>query len=573
MRRLTTPLVFAAALLAGACSGDQDSCTTNADCPTGSVCISFSCRAATTAKTCENDDQCGIGEFCDTSTGQCTEMMTSNRDGGVRDGGPVQPGRDGGTRDGGPNNGQCFMDSDCGTPPVDICVANQCVKGCGEADGIMCTGGTVCDQATGHCVTPNMNCMVDGDCNPGPPTQICENMQCVFGCGIDPMLCEVDEICDTGTGRCVQAPNNCAMDSDCNPPMTVCEAPQCVPGCNEPGGIQCSGATPMCDQMTGRCIGAPPCMFDADCTGMDEICVNSMCVVRCDVQGGLVCNAPQVCNPATGRCTMGNLPLGDPCAFDSQCQSSFCMPLTVSMQSIEICTTGCSSTGDCPTDFTCGNVSGMSMCLHESITTPPATWDTPAGGTCSDTVNTCQSGWCNTGTNQCLETCQQDGDCTAFGGQCWTYEQTGTTTTYDHLCFVPGSGSADGAACTTNANCRSGICNRYASQCANHCCSNADCAANQNCGVYDLDATTPVKVCVARGGTAGTTPLGGTCTAATDCASELCAPLDPANMMSPRACSTTCCEDSDCSVLPTGGRCRPLGGPIMNTIVGVCIPN
>lgn len=577
MRRVTTSSLFlAAALLVGACSGGPsgagESCTTNADCQTGQICISFTCRASSTPKACMNNDDCGIGFFCDTASGQCTDLMDS-RDAGAGDAGSSTTSRDAGVRDGGPNTGQCFMDTECGTPPVDICVANQCVKGCGEPDGVTCTGGTVCDTATGHCVNPMMSCQMDGDCNPGPPTQICIGNQCVFGCGIDPMLCQAGEICDTGTGHCVMAPTNCTMDNECSPPMTVCEAPQCVPGCGEPGGIQCSGTTPMCDATTGRCIGASPCMFDADCTGMNEICVNSACVLRCDVMGGLVCNAPQVCNPSTGRCTAGALPLGGTCAFDSQCQSNFCMPLTVAMVSHEICTTGCSSTSDCPTDFTCGNVSGMSLCLPETLTTPPATWDTPSGGACSTTTNTCQSGWCNTGTNQCIETCQRDSDCASFGGQCWTYEQTGTTTEFDHLCFNAGTGGADGAACTTNANCISGVCNRYQNTCGDHCCDDSDCAAAENCGVYDLDATTIVKLCAPRAGTAGTTPFGGTCTAPTDCDSEICAPLDPANAMSPRQCSSTCCTDADCSILPNGGRCRPVGSPVMNTIVGVCIPN
>ncbi len=563
--------------LVGCSSGPDGSCTTNADCAGGEICISFTCRGAGTATTCEDDDDCDIGSFCDPTTSTCQSSTPSDGGTDPRDAGTntSTTGRDGGVGyDGGPT-GQCQTDQECGTPPVDICVANQCVKGCGQPDGITCTGGTVCDMPTGHCVQPNMQCNVDTDCNPGPPTQVCINNACVFGCGVDPNLCAMDEICDSGTGRCVTAPMPCMTDVDCSPPMTVCEAPQCVPGCGQPGGIQCSAPTPMCDSATGRCTAGPTCNLDADCMGANEICVNNACVIRCDATGGIQCTAPQICNPATGRCVMGNLPLGDPCADDSQCQSGFCFSVTISGTSHDICSEPCGRGSDCPLNFTCAFVSGMNFCLGENLITPQPNWDTPAGGSCSTNSNNCQTGWCNTGTNQCIETCQRDQHCAAFGGQCWTYEQTATGgNTFDHLC-IPNQGgpNIDGAACTTNTNCRSGVCNRYNNTCGGHCCSDADCPTLQNCVVYDLDATTIVKVCAPRSGTAGTGALGATCTQASDCESEVCLPTNPADMNSPRRCSTTCCTNADCNALPAGGVCRPFNSPVMNTIVGGCQPN
>lgn len=566
-----------ASVAASGCSGETTaggSCTTNADCVSGEICISFTCKGAVTPTSCTDDDGCDSGFTCDTEINQC---VMSSRDGGTgagRDGGTntSTSGRDGGVgSDGG--TGQCQTDQECGTPPADICVANQCVVGCNEPNGITCTGGTTCDPS-GHCVQPMSSCNMDGDCNPGPPTQVCISNVCVFGCGVDPTLCVAGEICDTGTGRCVNAPMPCAMDSECNPPMTVCEVPQCVPGCNQPGGIQCNAPTPMCDMATGRCSAGPTCNLDADCTGANEICINNACTLRCDAPGGLVCNSPQVCNPATGRCVMGNLPLGDPCSDDAQCATGLCLNLTVGGMAREICSDPCGAGRECPLNFSCSDVSGMSFCLSENLPNPPASFDTPPGGSCSSGSNTCQTGWCNTGTNQCIETCQRDNHCSGFGNQCWTYEQTGTGgTLFDHLCIVPTSGNADRAGCSTNANCRSGICNRYASQCAGHCCSDADCNSNESCAIYDLDATTVVKVCMPRSATAGTGALGTACTAASDCESEVCIPLNPADMASPRRCSTTCCNNADCAALPTGGRCRAFNGPVMNTIIGACIPN
>lgn len=576
-------LVVAAALAAilTACSGGPTpggSCQSNQDCVAGETCIAGTCLAATNPG-CTNDEQCPLGQYCDTEDSTCKMFSSTDPDAGVSpdpdagDAGSSTVAMDGGTR---PDSGTglCTVDTDCGTPPRDICQAGQCVLGCAEAGGLMCTGGTVCDPATGHCVSENPSCQMDSECN--PPTEICIGNQCVFGCGLDSTLCQAGEVCDTNTGRCVMVQTNCTDDSQCSPPMTVCESSQCVPGCEQPGGVQCSGQTPFCDSATGRCTNNNPngCTLDADCTNPDEICVNMVCTLRCDAAGSPGCTAPEVCNTTSGRCVPGGLPLGDPCTQDAQCTTGYCLGLTINMMTMNVCSRPCGATSQCPLDFTCGDLGGMRFCLGENISNPPATFDTPAGGACNMTTNTCQSGWCNTGQSQCIETCSRNVDCTSFGGNCWTYEQTGTNgTTYDNLCYDPGSGSGPGVACTQNSNCRSGICNRYSGTCATHCCSDGDCGTTQNCQPYDLDASTIANICVIKSTTAGSLGLGATCTDAAQCDSEVCVPTNPAMMGSPSKCSTLCCQDSDCNQLPAGGRCRAAQGPVTGTIVGVCIPN
>jgi len=571
---------FLAAL--AACSGGPTSggsCQSNRDCIPGETCISGSCQIVA-ASGCKNDEQCPLGQYCDTTDSTCKMFSSGDPDGGaVADAGSSTVATDGGVPDAGPRpdsgTGLCTVDTDCGSPPVDICQAGQCVLGCGQSGGLQCTGGTVCDMATGHCVSENPTCAMDSDCN--PPTEICVNNACVFGCGLDSTLCQQGEVCDTNTGRCVVVQTNCTDDSQCSPPMTVCESSQCVPGCDQAGGLQCSGATPFCDAATGRCTSNNPnaCQLDADCTGANEICVNMACVLRCDAPGGAGCTAPQVCDTNTGRCVAGGLPLGDmTCTQDAQCQSGLCLGLTINMATVNSCSRPCGATSQCPVDFTCGDVSGMGFCLSENLNSPPATFDTPSGGACNSTTNTCQSGWCNTGQNQCIETCSRNSDCASFGGNCWTYEQSGTGgTSFDNLCYDPGSGSATGAACTQNSNCRSGICSRYSGTCAAHCCSDADCPASQSCDTYDLDSATVVKICGPRSAGSGNLALGAACTTWSDCESEVCVPVDPADMNSPRKCSTLCCTESDCNQLPSGGRCRASTGPVTGTIIGVCIPN
>lgn len=316
----------------------------------------------------------------------------------------------------------------------------------------------------------------------------------------------------------------------------------------------------------------PPCTLDTDCGNATLICVAPNCVLRCDAPGAAACPGTDVCNPGTGRCVPGNVPQGGTCAIDPQCTSGVCLGLTIGATSYSICASPCGAGSNCPLNFSCTDVSGMSFCLGEGLTNPPGTYDTLAGGFCSTTVNTCQSTWCNTGGNQCIETCSRNADCAAFGGQCWTYTQTGPS--YDHLCFNGGGTTATGGACATDATCLSGICDRYAGTCAAHCCSDLDCPAAQTCSEYDLDATHTVKICSPRSATAGTGALGSTCTSYTQCESEVCVPTDLTDTTSVRRCSTLCCRDADCAAaLPGGGRCVPVNGAVTNTIVGVCQPN
>lgn len=558
------------------------SCQSTRDCVSGELCVAGTCTPAKPNLGCQDDTECEVGQWCDPTDNQCKTVVIDpdggsdagigGKDAALPDTGTSTSPNDAGTNDAG--GGSCTRDDECGTPPADICVANQCVAGCNEPNGLTCTGGTECDPVTGHCVSVNSSCNTDPDCMPGPPVQVCINQQCVPGCDFDPNLCGAQEICDTNTGRCVAAPMPCNDDTECNPPATVCESNQCVPGCNEAGGIQCAGATPDCDPATGRCVAAPGCQLDSECTGQNEICVNNACVVRCDQPGGMSCGA-DVCNPNDGRCLPGNLPLGDQtCIIDEQCATGMCLGLTISMMSLDVCTDPCGAGSQCPLDYNCVTVSGMGFCLSENLFNPPATFDTPAGGACTSMANTCQTGWCNTGTSQCIETCSRPADCASFGGNCFTYEQDNNgTPVYDNLCFEQATLSPVGTACAANADCMSGICDRYAGTCAQHCCADQDCAAAESCALYDLDANTIMKICQPRSAGAGTGALGASCTTPADCESEVCAAVDPSDTNSPRKCSTTCCQDQDCAVLPLGGACRPAGTPIMGQITGVCIPN
>lgn len=578
-RSTLAALVFALASLGTAVTGCESEsspvpggpCVVQRDCVVGEQCVSSVCRPTNQTAPC-TPGQCGVDQFCDVADGRCKPLASQPRDdAGSTPDDAETVGVDAGSApdaivDAGPQT--CTEDTECGTPPVDVCVANQCVKGCGEPEGLLCTGGTRCDLATGKCRADP--CADDADC--GPPQRICEQDICVSGCVVDISRCEVGaEVCDTDTGRCVPLPTPCIDDTDCAPPMTVCEALQCVPGCGQPGGVQCSG-TSLCDQMTGRCGPPPPCAVDADCMRADLVCVEQRCTLRCD-QGG-ACGANELCDSASGRCLPANLPLGEDCLFDVQCDSDLCLTINPSMTSQRICVLPCSATSQCPLDFTCGELSEMPFCLSENLFTPAAQYDTRSGGSCSRTSNTCQSSWCDPDANVCLEQCARDSDCAGFGSQCWVFEHRDSTNTpaFANLCVLLG-GAGAGAACTSNAACRSGICNRLTGRCSRLCCRDQDCGPTENCVMYTLDASNLAKICAPRGPTTGTGALGTSCLINTDCETSLCQPVDASQPSGPTQCTSRCCTNADCTFLGSTAHCRPVPGPIANSVTGVCFSN
>ena len=564
-------------------------CSSSRDCEHGELCSSGTCIAVDRPGGCSAETDCAIGEYCDIVDRRCKPLTLVGF--GADAGANVPdaaarvdvgfPGTDAGLTNADADlPDSCSADIDCGLPPSMVCVANQCVPGCAEPGGLTCTGGTICDVRTGHCQSPSSSCNADQDCDPAPPTQICEANQCVFGCVVDSTRCAAGLlVCDTNTGRCVSVQPGCRQDTDCpgGPPARICVSSQCVPGCDQPGGVQCVGATSVCNAGTGRCDPSPGCAADGDCNDPDLICVNSTCTARCDRPGATACTAPQVCDSGSGRCVPGQLGLGVDCQSDVQCTSELCLSLTIGTNQVQRCSTPCGASSDCPVDFRCESVSGMRFCLGENVYNPPGVFDTPAGSTCTSASISCQSGWCDTRGNQCLESCSRNNDCTGFGGNCWSYAQTSASgISYAHLC-VSQPGAAAGQSCTADDECESGICNRVDGVCATQCCAMQDCGAGESCRLYALDTNAGelVKICASASSSAGTTGAGAACTQGSDCQSGLCIPERPDDPASPRKCSTTCCRESDCAALPSGGRCRAFAGPTLNnssTLVGACVP-
>jgi hypothetical protein len=107
--------------------------------------------------------------------------------------------------------------------------------------------------------------------------------------------------------------------------------------------------------------------------------------------------------------------------------------------------------------------------------------------------------------------------------------------------------------------------------CAKHCCSEADCDAGETCDGYGPGGTSVVKICRPKRQNPGMLAYADSCTSHGECESEACASLTPAGGF-PKQCSTTCCEDSDCAVVPGTTRCYPFDFTIPGSSIGYCIP-
>jgi len=540
-------------------------CLNNGHCTAGEMCIAGECRDNSSPPECDEDAACNPPhEVCQTnrcvpgcsrpgSPVVCDAASTCNANTGRCESGPQG----------------CADDAACGAP-TRICESMICVPGCGQVGGLMCTGGNVCNPSSGRCEAMN-SCGGDGDC--APPATICENTQCVAGCGVPGgLMCGAGDVCDTGTGRCVPLPSPCQSDGECAPPNTVCETGQCVPGCGQVGGIQCTGAM-MCNAMTGRCEQGqtPGCTSDAQCMPPATVCDVSqlICVPGCAVSG---CGANEICNTATGHCEpdmpppMGAGALNASCASNADCTSTSCFDFGGSIG--PRCIQACGSSADCPATFTCYPFDGAKMCVSQQLFSG-ASFGTPHGGSCS-APGECRSNYCHS-SNQCMETCSDDGACP--GGQCAWREVIQNA--YIASCDGPNGVVPEGGSCTNDTDCSSGACRM--GQCAKLCRSSAQCAQGSTCILANYSQCTlelfgsclryaPNFVQTCDPSQHGSDPIGAACSGFSNCRSALCHTVIG-------QCTDLCATNADC---PSSHRCKTLefaqlgdGRPVY---INVCLP-
>jgi hypothetical protein len=410
-------------------------------------------------------------------------------------------------RDTGSQIGECVEDNDC-IGRAQICEAGVCTSDCTVTS---CPDGQTCNSSTGRC---------------SEAIDVCTNVHCAL-----------DEFCDVNSGACVALPADCRTTA-C-PEGFICRTPdgRCV---RVPTDCRASACPELfeCDQETGRCQLQPDCRRDGCPDGQ-----------RCDDQS-------HACVAAHGDGTLGSA-----CQRAAECESNLCLEVSVEGENHVVCATPCCSEFDCPLGFGCRYTLGINVCLPSRIYPPGYSFDAATGQPCGAGARACQSGLCNLGENQCLGICCTDADC---GGRLCQLRQVGERARAICGLNLVGLGQT-GAGCASELDCMSGICVPVAGgvgglpgQCADLCCTNAQCLGQTTCGQIVGLGGTIVSACVPL--PPGPSADGQACQSDATCASGQCVE---------RACRQPCCLDTDCA---GGQRCLPRPND-EGSFVRVCVPD
>ena len=523
-------------------------------CPAASGCQTFVCAPATGAcnaqatadgTACDDDNVCSATSAC--FGGACVGNVTANCD----------------------DKNPCTTDT---CDPKAGCLHAAATGPCD--DGNPCTSGDACGG--GACLSGNntCECQADGDCakfedgNACNGTLFCAANKCairpgtVITCDATQDTACVKNTCAANTGLCAPVASKdgsaCTDGSFC----TVSDA--CAGGTCQGVALDCSDSNPcttdacdatvgcvhkaadggVCDDgngctsgdtcQAGACVGsgACQCATDIDCGAFEDgnLCngtlqckagqcvVNAATIVTCGT--GAACTV-QTCEPKSGTCLATSAQDGTVCGGPSLCGGS------------GTCAAGvCKGTSGCADD---GNACTSAVCDGKGTCT-----QTPITGACSDgntcTVgDTCDSGQCVPGANQC--NCATDGDCaklddgnlcngiwTCNAGQCAPNAASVVTcpaspnTCTTNVCqpttgkcaaanAANGTACDDGNACTGAGQCFAGNCLVGQVSCDDqNPCTTDSCNAGSGCVHTNLgnfppntcddgDPCTPISIC------------------------------------------------------------------------------
>jgi hypothetical protein len=499
-----TGLCLEAHASAGTDCSDGDACTQVDSCQSG-VCTGGS------PVVCAPLDDCHAAGSCDSSTGACSN-----------------PGLPDGTT--------CDDGSDC--TQSDVCVASQCQGAspviCVPADSCHLAGS--CDPSDGSCSSPNA---ADGAaCDDGDPCTLVDTCLSGVCIGATPMVCAALDachlagVCDSATGLCsnpdAPAGTACSDGNLCTQTDT-CQQGVCVgtnPVLCTPQGA--CGLVGVCNPVLGVCSNpkaadGTACSDGNACTQADTcqagFCVGASAVVcapsdQCHVAGS--------CNFSTGQCSNPNATNGTPCNDGNACtqvdtcQSGICLGTSPIL---------CPASDQCHSVGTCDPASGA--CSNP----PRADGTSCTDGSACTSLDTCQSGVCQSGTPKvCIpsDQCHLAGTCDATTG----------------LCSNPNtpSGTAcnDGNACTQLDTCQSGVCTGGS---AVVCAPSDQCHAAGTCNTGTGACTNPLV----PNGTACND--GNACSQVDTCQSGVCVGANPVVCM----VSDQCHSVGTCD--PTTGAC------------------
>ena len=391
-----------------------------------------------------------------------------------------------------------------------------------------------------------------------------ETASCTEGLGCDDRdPCTVDDVCRAGVCRGV------ALTCDDEIPCTL---DRCVGGaCRHeiaPGFCRLDGVC-FVDQQKKPDNGCLIC--DAETsrgswTSRDGLkCDDGDGCTTGDACGAGVCAGEPV---TTGICAPEPEPEPEP---EPTCSDHFaCYPdrVCVTDGGERRCATPCGSSAECGGGV-CRKVPGAG-----NIGACVAAVGLADGSACT-TDSGCASGICHEGV--CRAFCLGEAGCQGFDQTCRLLRDQATS-----ACVPNGGGLALGAMCQSGLDIHAGLC---ASQhcdlvpygavgpqallpCAPLCQREEDCGVGQECGVvlygegvapgtlpFHPQNQTPtrgaVTACYARQAVVQSLPEGSLCTSPTQCASNKCLRLDPADPN--RYCSGYCASDLDC---PTDMQCK-----------------
>jgi hypothetical protein len=289
------------------------------------------------------------------------------------------------------------------TGKTSSCVIDGCVdteKICNEDTGKCeyakrctetgCSDDKVCNDITGLC-EDKPNCIVDGCSN----TQYCDSItrECVDNCYDG--KCQNNETCDNLTGLCKPdcSKVTCQDNFKCDPTNALCKAECLNQGscevtehCNEESGVCDLNCPEGKCEANERCVPlSGVCEIDCSlvtCQEDSQLCDPSdgVCKVACEVNK---CENKQACNQTTGLCedTVESQYQME-CTENEDCLSNLCIEVGESKQ----CSLNCNILESCGNGWDCAPYNDESIC--------------------APILN-----------NSC-DTCNDDADCSIFGGKC-----------------------------------------------------------------------------------------------------------------------------------------------------------
>ncbi|MGC4116259.1 MAG: hypothetical protein QM765_17110 [Myxococcales bacterium] len=281
---------------AGCCVPSFITCSADADCVAGKVCVNGLCQGGCAAGQTLCSGVCVDLAYNSAHCGACGAVCAA---GETCNSGLCQAGS------------ACSADADCAAG--EACVAGFCVAlgqtceaaggKCGSltAAGVLCEAGYVANGAAGTCAiggsccTPaTATCASDSDCLLG---QVCLSGECALTCEAVGGHCGAV----TATG-------------------VTCEA-----------GFVSDGSAGFCAAGGGCCMPVTPgCAADSDCAA-GQYCIAGICELSCEAAGGkcgsltasgLTCEADYVSNGSAGVCATGGgccMPASSACATNADC--------------------------------------------------------------------------------------------------------------------------------------------------------------------------------------------------------------------------------------------------------------